>query len=142
MNFRLIPLALLIGALTSTVTSAKDAPLTLERIFDSPSLSGPSLRAARLSPAGDRVTFLRGRADDRSMLDVWEFHIESGQTRRLIAADDVLPEPVELSDDEKARRERARIADLGGIVEYRWAGDGRHLLFPLGGDIFLARIDP
>jgi len=115
--------------------------LTLKRIFDSPALSGPSLRESKLSPAGDRVTFLRGRPDDREMLDLWEYNLELDRQQRLISADDVLPEPVALSDEEKARRERARIAGLRGIVDYRWARDGRHVLFPLGGNIFLADLE-
>ncbi|MGK7295920.1 MAG: S9 family peptidase [Candidatus Wenzhouxiangella sp. M2_3B_020] len=135
-------LATFLLALAAGTVAAQNAEsgerLTLERIFDSPALSGVSLRQTRLSPAGDRVTFLRGRAEDRSVLDLWEYDLESDRTRRLIAADDVLTEPAELSDAEKARRERARIADLSGIVEYRWGPDGRHLLFPLGGDIYLA----
>ncbi|MBS3744525.1 MAG: S9 family peptidase [Wenzhouxiangellaceae bacterium] len=140
----LIP-ALMVALLFFTPLLAQDATerdeLTLERIFDSPALSGPSLRQAKLSPAGDRVTFLRGAKDDSSRLDLWEYNLELDRTRRLIAAQDVLAEPAELSDAEKARRERARIADLSGIVEYRWAKNGRHLLFPLGGDIFLADLE-
>src|SRR5690606_4292033 len=42
-----------------------------------------------------------------------------------------------LSDEEKARRERQRIAALSGIVDYHWAPDSRHLLFPLGGELYL-----
>ncbi len=114
-----------------------EPPLTIERIFASPDLSGPSLRQAQLSPAGDRVTFLRARDDDRDLLDLWEYHIGDDQTRRLIAADQVLADEGELSLQEQARRERARIAGLRGIVEYRWSGDGRFLLFPLGGNIYL-----
>ncbi len=122
-------------SLHSQETAAK---LTLERVFGSPALSGPTLRQARLSPAGDRVTFLRGSEDAPSRLDLWEYHLESGQTRRLIPAQAVLAEEGALSAAEQARRERARIADLSGIVEYRWAEDGQRLLFPLGGDIFMA----
>jgi dipeptidyl-peptidase 4 len=120
------------------LTAHADSPeLSLERIFDSPDLSGPTLREARLSPAGDRVTFLRGRDDDRSMLDLWEYHIEDDETRVLVAADDVVADEGELSAEERARRERARIADLRGIVEYRWSGNGRYLLFPLAGDVYV-----
>jgi len=134
---------LLFALLMSTPAFAQPTPdeLTLERIFDSPALSGPTLRQARLSPAGDRVTFLRGREGDADTLDLWEYNLEQDRTRRLISADDVLSGPVELSDAEKARRERARISSLRGIVEYRWAPDGRHLLFPLGGDIYLADLE-
>jgi len=115
--------------------------LTLERIFDSPDLSGTTLRQAELSPAGDRVTFVRGRDDDRNLMDLWEYHIADEQTRRLVAADAVLADEIELSAEEQARRERARIASLRGIVEYRWSADGRFLIFPLGGNIFLLDMD-
>ena len=43
----------------------------------------------------------------------------------------------ELSDEEKARRERQRTAALSGIVEYAWFPDSRRLLFPLGGELYL-----
>ena len=135
----LLALCLTMPAMAQQTTQPEK--LTLERIFDSPALSGPSLRQPRLSPAGDRVTFLRGAAHDSGKLDLWEYNLELDRTRRLIAAEDVLAEPAELSDEEKARRERARIADLSGIVEYRWANNGRHVLFPLGGDIYLADLE-
>ncbi|MGY6555821.1 MAG: alpha/beta fold hydrolase [Wenzhouxiangella sp.] len=113
------------------------AELSIERLFASPELSGPSLRQAELSPAGDRVTFIRARDEDRDLLDLWEYHIADGETRILVAADAVLADEGELSPEEQARRERARIAGLRGIVEYRWSGDGRFLIFPLGGNIYL-----
>src|SRR5207342_3172622 len=37
----------------------------------------------------------------------------------------------------KARRERQRISALAGIVDYQWSADGRRLLFPLGGELYL-----
>lgn len=111
--------------------------LSIERIFASPELSGPTLRQAELSPAGDRVTFIRARDEDRDLLDLWEFHIADEETRILVAADAVLADEGELSPEEQARRERARVAGLRGIVEYRWSGDGRFLIFPLGGNIYL-----
>ena len=112
-------------------------PLTIERIFSSPDLSGSSLRQAELSPAGDRVTFLQGRDDDRDLMDLWEFSIDDQVMRRLVAADEVVPDEGELSAEERARRERARIAGLRGIVEYRWSSDGRFLIFPLAGNLFV-----
>lgn len=127
-----LPLALLVS-----LASAQPDELSLERIFDSPDLAGPTLRRAELSPAGDRVTFLKGREDDRSLLDLWEYHVADDTTRVLVAADEVMTEEVELSAAEQARRERARIADLRGIVDYRWSSDGRWLLFPIGGDVFV-----
>lgn len=123
--------------LLSASVFAAQPELTIERIFSSPDLSGPSLRQAELSPAGDRVTFVRGRDEDRELMDLWEYHIEDRQMRRLVAADEVVPDEGELSAEERARRERARIASLRGIVEYRWSSDGRFLIFPLGGNVYV-----
>ena len=130
-------LALTLIGLVLTAGATAQPALTIERIFDSPDLSGPSLRQAELSPAGDRVTFIRARDDDRDLLDLWEYHLEDDTTRLLVAADAVVAEEGELSAEEQARRERARIAGFRGIVEYRWSGDGRFLLFPLAGNIFI-----
>jgi dipeptidyl-peptidase 4 len=123
--------------LLSSTVLAESPELTIERIFSSPDLAGVSLRQAELSPAGDRVTYVRAREDDRDLMDLWEYHIADGENRRLVAADDVVADEGELSPEEQARRERARIASLRGIVEYRWSADGRYLLFPLAGNIFL-----
>lgn len=111
--------------------------LTIERIFASPSLAGPSLRALKVSPAGDRVTFLRGKDEDREQLDLWEYHIGDASLRTLVDSTQLVAREVELSTEEKARRERQRIAGLKGIVDYRWSRDGRFLLFPLNGDVYL-----
>jgi len=117
--------------------SAMAEPLTIERIFASPDLSGPGLRSPRVSPAGDRITVLRGKDSDREQLDLWEYHVADGELRVLVDSKVLMPEAVELSEEEKARRERQRIAGLRGIVDYRWARSGEAILFPLGGDIYL-----
>ncbi|KAG0930401.1 hypothetical protein G6F31_017048 [Rhizopus arrhizus] len=49
----------------------------------------------------------------------------------------VLPGTETLSDEEKARRERQRIAAMTGIVDYQWSPDAQRLLFPLGGELYL-----
>ena len=126
--------------MTAFATAAQPpAPgrLTLEAIAGDVSLSGPSMLKPRVSPDGARVTFLRGTATDKNRLDLWEYDIASGATRVLVRADDVMPGTEVLSDEEKARRERQRIAALSGIVEYQWAPDGKRLLFPLGGELYL-----
>ena len=41
-------------------TQASDLPIS--RIFSAPDLSGPSLRSAQISPDGQRVTYLQGKA--------------------------------------------------------------------------------
>jgi dipeptidyl-peptidase-4 len=116
-------------------------PLTIERIFASPSLSGPQLQNVKLAPQGERVTFLRGKAEDREQLDLWEYHLSSGSTRMLVDSRTLTNEQRELSETEKARRERQRIAGLRGIVDYQWSADGKALLFMLQGDLFHYRLD-
>ncbi|WP_045770713.1 S9 family peptidase [Xanthomonas albilineans] len=111
--------------------------LTLEAITGSKPLSGPTLMKPKVAPDGSRVTFLRGKDSNRNQLDLWEYDIASGQTRLLVDSKLVLPGAETLSDEEKARRERQRIAAYTGIVEYQWAPDARALLFPLGGELYL-----
>ncbi len=116
--------------------------LTLEAIAGDKSLSGPTLAVPKVAPDGSRVTFLRGRDADRNRLDLWAFNVAAGTTTRLVNADDVLAAAKEtLSDEEKARRERQRIAGQTGIVDYHWAPDSRHLLFPLGGELYWFDLD-
>ncbi|WP_261793101.1 DPP IV N-terminal domain-containing protein, partial [Pseudoxanthomonas taiwanensis] len=111
--------------------------LTLEAITGSAPLSGPTLMKPKVSPDGARVTFLRGKENDRNRLDLWEYDVASGQTRMLVDSSVVLPGEEVLSEAEKARRERQRIASLSGIVDYQWSPDGKSLLFPLGGELYL-----
>lgn len=118
------------------VFHAGAAELTIERIFAAPDLSGPSLRAAQISPDGRRVTYLQGKADNKDQLDLWEYDLAARRARLLVDSRELLVTEGELSDEEKQRRERQRISSLSGIVEYLFAPDGRALLFPLGGDLY------
>ena len=45
--------------------------LTPERVFTSPDLSGPRARGVSLSPDGSAVTYLKAKADDQRMTDLW-----------------------------------------------------------------------
>ena len=122
--------------MTLAMPAAADK-LTLEAVTGATPLSGPSLMKPTLSPDGQRVTYLQGKAEDRFQLDLWEYSLAAGQQRRLVDSAAVLPGTEVLSDEEKARRERQRIAAFRGIVEYQWAPDAKSLLFPLGGQLYL-----
>ncbi|HZX26352.1 MAG TPA: hypothetical protein VFF16_04745, partial [Telluria sp.] len=61
----------LIAALSCLPASAER--LTLDRIHADPALSGPGVRLLKVSPDGQRVTFLRGRPDNQFQLDLWEY---------------------------------------------------------------------
>jgi len=132
--------ALVLCLMMSNLFAATPGGLTLEALTGDQALSGPTLMQPKIAPDGRRVTFLRGRDDDRYQMDLWEYHVASGQTRLLVDSKRLLPNEV-LSDEEKARRERQRIAAMSGIVEYHWAPDGRRLLFPLGGELYLYDIE-
>ena len=137
-------LALLLFAMTPIAIHAVPPAaqnLTLEAIAGDVPLAGPALIQPKIAPDGSRVTFLRGGEKDGYRLDLWQYDIASGQTRKLVAAEDVLPGTEVLSDEEKARRERQRIAAFSGIVAYQWAPDSRRLLFPLGGQLYLYDLD-
>lgn len=113
--------------------------LSVERIYSSPSLSGDSLRGLKMSPDGSRVTFLKGKDNDYERLDLWEYHVKSQKTQMLFDADDLHPGKENLSDEERARRERLRLRG-SGIVSYQWSDDGKALLFPLAGDIYYYKL--
>lgn len=116
---------------------AAPARLTLERLFASPDLAGEQPRALRLSPDGSLVTLLRNRPDDRDRYDLWAIDTATGQERMLVDSLK-LGSGAELSEAEKMQRERARIGGTRGIVAYDWAADGKHIVVPIDGDLFLA----
>ena len=117
--------------------NADPAVLTPERVFANPSLSGPVARGVSLSPDGELVAFLRSREDDVDVLDLWAAPTGEGEPFKLIDARALVPDAGELSEAEKARRERMRISQRG-VVEYSWDEQGRYILAPLEGDVFLA----
>jgi len=126
---------LLVTLLASSFVSAE--PLTVARIFADPDLAGPRLRAPKFSPDGRYVTYLQGKADNKDQLDLWAFDTRSGTARMLVDSRKLVTKEEKLSAEEEARRERQRTAALRGIVEYEFSSDGRQLLIPLGGDLYL-----
>ena len=133
----LLTSALVLSAAAANAQTPDPAVLTPERVFANPSLSGPVARGVSLSPDGELVAFLRSRPDDVDVLDLWAAPTGEGEPFKLIDARALVPDAGELSEAEKARRERMRISQRG-VVEYSWDEQGRYILAPLEGDIFLA----
>ncbi len=128
----------IIGAavmLTSGVAAVHAQPLTLQRLFAEPSLSGTAPKSLSYAPDGKRITYLKGKASDANRLDLWQYDIASGQHSLLVDSDTLFKGTEVLSDEEKARRERLRLF-ASGIVSYQWSKDGSALLFPLNGDLY------
>ncbi|MBY8827149.1 S9 family peptidase [Hephaestia mangrovi] len=114
--------------------------LTLDALFQSPSISGPSLRGLRLSPDGKLVTLLKARPDETDRFDLWAIDTRTGAERMLVDSKKV-GTGAELSEAEKMQRERMRIGGEKGIVSYDWAPDSKHILVPLDGQLYLADTD-
>ena len=134
-------IAVIAMTLTTSLTApALAADLTLERVFASPSLAGPSPRLAKLSPDGRLATLLRNRAEDADRYDLWAIDTTSGRARMLVDSAKI-GTGAALSEEEKMRRERLRIGGQKGIVDYDWAPDGKSLLVPIDGDLYVAALD-
>ncbi len=112
-------------------------PLTVARLFSAPDLNGPRLSNPRISPDGKYVTYLLAKADHKDQLDLWGFDVRTGQSGLLVDSRSLLQTNEALSAEEAARRERQRTSNLRGIVDYQFSADGRRLLIPLGGDLYL-----
>jgi dipeptidyl-peptidase-4 len=137
-------LALATLAVTMThVATAETRPwaagaLTPERVFASPSLAGPAARGVEVSPDGKLVTYLKAEPDNQYKLDLWAVSSAGGEPRLLVTGEAVEPTGRAISDEEKARRERQRIAALSGVVDYHWDEKGEQILIPAGGSLYLA----
>ena len=131
-----------VGALLISIFPAQaQEKLTLERVFASPDLAGPQPRALKLSPDGSLVTLLKPRADEKERLDLWAIDSRTGAERMLVDSKKT-GSGAELSEAEKMQRERDRsVAGSTGITSYDWSPDGKSILVPVDGDLYLAALD-
>jgi len=137
MNISLLAAASIAALTTLASPTLAQERLTPERVFSDPSLNGPTARSVTLSPDGELVAYLLPRQDDADVLDLWAAPVAGGEPFRLVDARALVPDAGELSEAERARRERMRISQRG-VVEYAWDDQGRFILTPLEGDVFLA----
>jgi dipeptidyl-peptidase-4 len=93
----------------------------------------------RVSPQGDAVLFLR--SESRSLVqDLYVFEPAAQIERLLVTADTLLAGTQEqLSREERASRERRRLT-ARGIASYQVSSDGRQVLVPLSGRLFLVEV--
>ncbi len=117
-------------------TPAMAETLPPQRIFESPDISGPRARGVKLSPDGKAVTYIKTRADDLTVSDLWVADVAGGEPRRLLDGKQLAPAQRELSEAEKARRERAGVATRG-VVDYAWDSLGKVILAPVEGDLWI-----
>jgi dipeptidyl-peptidase-4 len=113
--------------------------LTPERVFGSPDLSGPQARGVALAPDGSAVTYLKAKADDVDVTDLWIAPVAGGAPRLLIDGRALSPDNTALSEAEKSRRERMGLKTRG-VVEYHWDDQGKALLVPVQGDLWFYEV--
>ena len=134
-----LPLILLL-ACTKTQKKITINPLPIKRLIESPSLNGQLPRAVKISPDGQRLTFLKAKENDFQVLDLWEFDIKTGEQKLLVDSKQLTGDKEEnISQAEQARRERMRIMSTG-IIQYYWSKQGDKLLFPLSGDLYVYEV--
>ncbi|MDC7681974.1 S9 family peptidase [Asticcacaulis sp. BYS171W] len=120
----------------SPMSAAAQATLTPERVFADPDLSGPKAVGAKLSPDGTLLTFLKPKLSNATVQDLWAVDVKGGEPYVLVDADSLSSAGKELSEAEKARRERMRVS-ARGVVAYDWDSSSKSILVPLDGDIYI-----
>jgi dipeptidyl-peptidase-4 len=117
----LLGTALLLAAVVPGI--AAQERLTVEKVSE-PGLAGSLPTALAWHPDGERLTYLRSRGSER---DLYAFDTGSGQEALLLQGGSLaLP----------TGSEQAHPLDSA-----TWMPDGRHLLVPAGGDIYLVDVE-
>ncbi|HEY4310367.1 MAG TPA: DPP IV N-terminal domain-containing protein [Pirellulales bacterium] len=130
---------LLMGVLEREGASAEPAvrhPEFLEQYGATYRFSLGRPAGIQIARAGDTVLFLR--SGPRSFVrDLYEYDVATGAERVLASAEQLLAgSQEELTEEEKARRERMRLA-ARGIASFELSRDGRRVLVPLSGRLFV-----
>lgn len=89
----------------------------------------------KVSPDGQTVLFLRADAD-RPALKLFEFDVDTKQTKELLSPQTLLKGEEDLTPEEKARRERMRLS-AGGFADFHLDAAGKRILLPLSGKLFV-----
>jgi dipeptidyl-peptidase-4 len=113
--------------------------LTVERVFSEPPLTGGLPVEPRFTPDGRGVAFLRTADDDRERMDLWRHDIATGATTLWISGARLAGTANEMTDAERAERERRR-QFAHGITRFHFSADGRHLLLPAAGTGYVLEV--
>ena len=136
---RPLSLALLVVLLTTAggpATAGAPEESLLERYVATYRFRLGHPASVRFTPGGETVLFLRSGPRDFAQA-LYEHDVASGKERVVLTASMLLEGPEgELSAEEKARRERMR-SGARGIASYALSSDGRTLLVPLSGRLFV-----
>jgi dipeptidyl-peptidase-4 len=89
-----------------------------------------------MAPDGTAVTFLKAKDTDLTVTDLWIADVAGGNARLLIDGAALAPKDHALSEAEKSLRERKGI-QTHGVVEYAWDDQGRFIVVPVEGQLWL-----
>jgi dipeptidyl-peptidase-4 len=124
--------------LTALPALCDPAPLTLERLYSLPWLSGTAPEAPTWSPDSQRVAFL-WNDDGGNFRDVWLARVAGGAPVRVTT----MPRPplaTASRDDVEALAANARAETDPGVTSLAWTGDGRWLVYAFRGHAY--RVEP
>src|SRR5438445_194432 len=89
------------GARAATATPASSKPLTVDRIYSEPSLSGRLTRGIAWTPDSKQISFFESNATGKTgKTELWAVDVASGQRRVLLSAEkleSVYPEELEIT---------------------------------------------
>ncbi len=114
------------AAPAATAAPAAYKPLTVDRIYSQPSLSGQLTRGIAWTPDSKQLSFFKSEGAGReAKTELWVMDVASGQRRLLLSAEkleSVLPA-------DSARTTQATGLGRHAPAEYQWAPGGGALLF-------------
>jgi dipeptidyl-peptidase-4 len=114
------------AAPAATAAAASYKPLTVDRIYSQPSLSGQLTRGIAWTPDSKQLSFFKSEgAGKEAKTELWVMDVASGQRRLLLSAEkleSVLPA-------DSGRTTQATGLGRRAPAEYQWAPGGGALLF-------------
>jgi dipeptidyl-peptidase-4 len=131
------PLVLaLFGLLILGPGIARAEALSIERMFAQPGLNGTVAQGVKMSPDGQRVSYLKTAADNPDAAILWAQPVQGGAPQQLLDTRDLGEAPKQLSDEMIKFLERRHLVS-GDPIQYQWGADNRHILVSFHGDLFL-----
>jgi dipeptidyl-peptidase-4 len=131
---RIVHLVCLSLVFSIVVEAQQQEQLSVERIFQRPSLDGVGLGEVQWAPNGQRFAYLRADPSD-GVKELWCVEVSSGKSRVVARAGDIIAGEQSFSREELALRERTRQTG-SGITTYQWFPNSADILVPLSGDLY------
>jgi dipeptidyl-peptidase-4 len=114
------------AAPAAAAAPASYKPLTVDRIYSLPSLSGQLTRAIAWAPDSKQISFFRtDGAGKEAKTELWVMDVATGQRRALLSADKL----ESLLPSDSGRNTQATGLGRHAPAQYQWAPSGVALLF-------------